>query len=123
MNVRRSFAAGIAALTLVTATASLALAQDKMSGGKMQGGKMMGGKMAMGSKMVYACKGCKMYFSEADAKKMKMMDPMGHKMSRMSMASAKKMGMKMGHGKMMSGDKMHDEKMMHGGGKMKGSKM
>jgi len=116
MNVRRTFAAGIAALTLVTATASLALAQDKMHGGKMQGHKMSGGKMMMG-KMVYACKECKMYYSAADAKKMKMMDPMGHKMMRVSMATAKKMGMKMGHGKMMSGDKM-----MHGD-KMKGGKM
>ncbi len=115
MNVRRTFAAGIAALTLVTASATLALAQDKMHGGKMHGGKMMGHKM-MG-KMVYACKECKMYYSAADAKMMKMMDPMGHKMMRVSMADAKKMGMKMGHGKMMSGDKM-----MHGD-KMKGGKM
>ncbi len=116
MNVRRTFAAGIAALTLASASASLAFAQTKMSGGKMTGGKMQSGKMMMG-KSVYACKECKMYYSAADAKKMKMMDPMGHKMMRVSMANAKKMGMKMGHGKMMSGDKM-----MHGD-KMKGGKM
>jgi hypothetical protein len=122
MNVRRTVAAGIAALTLVTASASLAFAQDRMSGGKMQGAKMQGGKM-MAGKMVYACKDCKMYFSAADARKMKMKDPMGHKMTRMSMASARRMGMKMGNAKMMSGDKMRDEKMMHGDSKMRGGNM
>ncbi len=127
MKTRSTFAALVAAATLalVSTSANVALAQDKMgSGGKMmdkktgtamKGGKMSGGKMAMG-RMVYACKGCKMYYSAADAKKMGMKDAMGHKLMAMRMTSAKKMGMKMARMGKMSGDKM-------GAGKMSGNKM
>ena len=112
MKTRTNFSAFAAALSLVAVSAATpaAVAQDKM-GGKMKPGAMQSGKR-MGQ-MVYTCKGCKMYYSEADARKMKMMDPMGHKLMRMSMADAKKMGLKMGtmHGKM-----RHDKKM--GGGRM-----
>jgi hypothetical protein len=38
------------------------------SGGKMKPGAMKSGKTAMAGKMVYACKGCKMSYSAADAK-------------------------------------------------------
>ena len=124
MKTRSTFAALVAAATfaLVSASANVALAQDKMgSGGKMmdkktgtamKGGKMAGGKMAMG-RMVYACKGCKMYYSAADAKKMGMKDAMGHKLMAMRMTSANKMGMKMAK---MNGKMMSDKKM--GGGRM-----
>ena len=114
MNSPSTFAALVAAATLalVSASANVALAQDKMgSGGKT----MKSGKMAMG-RMVYACKGCKMYYSAADAKKMGMKDAMGHKLMAMRMTSAKKMGMKMSHMGKMHGDKMGD-------GKMSGNKM
>lgn len=116
--VRRTAAAAVAALSLLAGSA--ALAQDKMSGGgkmmdkkpAMAGSKMAGGKI-MGQS-VYACKECKMYYSAADAKKMSMKDGMGHKLMRMTRASADKMGMKMSMNKSRGGSKM-----MHGsGGKM-----
>ena len=123
MKTRSTLTALVAAasLALVSASANVALAQDKMGSGKMtdkktgtamKGGKMAGGKMAM-RRMVYACKGCKMYYSAADAKKMGMKDAMGHKLMAMRMTSANKMGMKMAgmHGKMMGDKKM-------GGGRM-----
>jgi hypothetical protein len=81
---------------------------------------MKSGKMAMTGKMVYACKGCKMYYSSADARKMGMKDSMGHRLMRMRMADAKKMGMKMVKMGDKMDSKMHDK--MHGtmksGGKM-----
>ena len=91
MKTRSNFAAFVAALSLVAVAAATpaAVAQDKM-GGKMKPGAMKSGKTAMAGKMVYACKGCKMYYSAADAKKM------GMKKSRMG---------KMGVGNM-SGNKM-----------------
>jgi len=127
MKTRSTFTALVATATLalVSASANVALAQDKMgSGGKMmdkktgtamKGGKMAGGKMAMG-RMVYACKGCKMYYSAADAKKMGMKDPMGHRLMRMSRADARKTGMTMAKMGKMGGDKMM------GGGNMGGGR-
>ena len=119
MNTRSAFAALAATVALAAASAAgPASAQPRMGEGKMMGKKpAMGGKRMAQS--VYACKMCKTYYSAADAKKMKMMDPTGHKMTRMTMGSAKKMGYKMaktvgaktGHPKM-GGDKMG------GGGRM-----
>ena len=113
MNTRSTFAAIAAAVTLAAASAAVpAFAQPKMGGQK----PAMGGKMMAQS--VYACKMCKTYYSAADAKKMKMMDPMGHKMTRMSMSGAKKMGYKMAKtgGAKMGRPKMGGDKM--GGGRM-----
>jgi len=121
MNTRSTlaaFAAAAVALVAACATSPAAFAQDKMGGNKMgtKSHKMRGGKMAMAGKTVYACKECKMYYSAADARKMGMKDPMGHKLTRMSRASATKMGMKMSRmGNMgagsMSGDNMSGHKM------------
>lgn len=100
MKTRQWTAATLAALSLVAVASSPTFAQDKMKPAPKMQSKM--------GQTVYACKMCKMYFPEADAKKMKMMDPMGHKMAKMDVATAKKMGYKMGGGKMMP----------HGHGKM-----
>jgi hypothetical protein len=120
MKTRSNVAALVAALSFVAVSAAIpaAIAQDKMMGKKP--GAMKSGKMAM-NKMVYACKGCKMYYSAADAKKMKMKDSMGHQLMRMSMADAKKMGMKMVKMSDKMDSKMHDKmhgKTMGGGGRM-----
>jgi hypothetical protein len=81
-----------AVIAFASTSATAAVSQDNMSssGGKMKPSAMKSGKTAMAGKMVYACKGCKMYYSAADAKKM------GMKKSRMG---------KMGVGNM-SGNKM-----------------
>jgi hypothetical protein len=102
MNVRITagtvLTATIATLTLLLTTATVpAQAQDKM-GGKMEKPKMdhkmgkMTGKMMKPA--VYVSKDTKMYYSEADAMKMKMMDSKGKKMMKMDKAP---MGYKMGH--------------------------
>ena len=124
MKIRSRFAAFAAGFALVAAYAAAAspaaFAQDKMGGGKMmdkKSGAMKSGKMAMTGKMVYACKGCKMYYSAADAKKMGMKDPMGHRLMRMSRADARKTGMTMAKMGKMGGDKMM------GGGNMGGGNM
>ena len=107
MNVRKLTVAAIAALCVVSSSGAV-LAQDKMGDKKMgmQKGKMM-------SQGVYVCKMCKGYYSAADAKKIKMMDPMGHKLVMMKKAPAGYKMMKMGHG-----SKMGHDKMKTGGGKM-----
>jgi hypothetical protein len=116
--------AALAALSLFVASTASAQG-DKMGAGKMQGNKMTTHK-TMSKGAVYVSKAAKSYFSEADAKKMGMKDPMGKPLVKMEKAPAgyKMMtasdAMKM-HGKMH--DKMggtHDK--MHGG-KMKGGKM
>ena len=117
------FAAAVAALAAVL-MASPASAQEK-PGNKMG----MKPKPAMTGKMgktVYVCTPCKMYFTEAEAMKMKKdaatgkyLDPMGHKLVPMKrvppgfkMAAMAKMHGKMDHkmeGKMQGKmkDKMH----------------
>lgn len=97
--------------------------------GLAQGGKMMDKKMSpkMSAKMqsgkpmakaVYVCKACKMGFTAAQAQAMKMKDPMGHKMTKMTSLPA---GYKMAPAKMQNSKmhKMGDGKMHKmGDGKM-----
>ena len=97
-------AAAIAALSVLSVSATVAQAKPGMMDKKMPA------KPGMMAKM-YACKECKMVFSAADAKKMGMKDSMGHKLMMVSKMPA---GYKMGHAKMMGHDKMMDKK----GGKM-----
>ena len=104
-------------LTLLIAIATLTLSVPSFAQAPAKDSKMaMKSKMA-DKKMapVYVCKDCKMAYSESDAKKMKMKDGMGHKLTKMSKMPAgfKMMGGKMGD-KMMGGDKT---------GKMGGDKM
>ena len=120
MNTRVTLAAFAATIALAAATLAAvpASAQPKMGEGKMMGKKpAMGGKM-MGQS-VYVCKMCKTYYSAADARKMKMMDPMGHKLVMMKKAPVGYKMMKMGHGNKMGHDKMmNNGKMKSGSGKM-----
>ncbi len=108
MNVRKMTAAAAIAALCVMSSSTAVLAQNKIGDKKMgmQKGKMM-------SQGVYVCKMCKGYYSAADARKMKMKDPMGHKLVMMKKAPAGYKMMKMGHDKMMNKDKMKS-----GSGKM-----
>ncbi len=107
MNTKM-IALAVAALALALAPA---LAQGTMSSGStMSKGSMMSGKGMMHPKMVAYCAKCKMYYSAADAKKMHMMDSMGHKMMMMPMSKVPK-GAKMG---MMSMKPMSTMKPMSG---------
>lgn len=109
MNARFTSVSIAAALLVTLPLTAFAAPQDSM--GKM--GKMS--KMQKMSGPVYVCKECKQYTTGAMAKKMKMMDPMGHKLVKMDKAPAgytmmkmdKMGGMKMG-GKM---DKMEGKPM------------
>ena len=111
---KKTLAFATAALAL--ASASAVMAQGTMSSGSTMGKSTMSGKSAMAgkpmmhAKMVAYCAKCKMYYSAADAKKMHMMDSMGHKMTMMSMSKVPA-GATMGHMSMktmkpMSGSKM-----------------
>ena len=86
----RSFAVAVTALALLSASA--VVAQEKTGGGTTKkppakSGQTMDKKSTM-SGVVYVCKGCKAYYSAADAKKMGMKDPMGHKLVSMKKAPA-----------------------------------
>jgi hypothetical protein len=112
VSVRR--VVGLVSAFVIAASFSVAAqAQDKMATDKMapKADKMAGAKMDKMAMPVYACPKCKMAYSAADAKKMGMKDPMGHKMMKMDKMPA---GYKMG-GKMDKMDKM--------GGKMDTGKM
>lgn len=123
MNVRKLTAAAMAATAVtlcIVSSSAIVLAQDKMGDKKMPmksgmtKGKMMSQTMPPG---VYVCKMCKGYYSATDARKMKMMDPMGHKLVMMKKAPA-------GYKMMKMGDKMgHDKMMNHGKTKPGGARM
>jgi hypothetical protein len=89
---------------------SAGVAAPKMAGAAKPAahGKMMAGAMKKHGKMVAFCSKCGMYYSKADAKKMKMMDPMGHKLTMTSMTNVPKTA-KMGH----MGMPMHHMGKMH----------
>ena len=63
-------------------------------------------KKATKAKTVYVCKGCKMHYSTAVAKKMSYKDPMGHKLTRSTKVPA---GYKMGTEKGQSTAKKPEE--------------
>ena len=78
---KQSVATAIAAVALVSASASFAqMAKPVMH-------KPMPHTMAA-AKPVYVCKMCKEYFSPTAAKKMDYKDGMGHKLTKMSKAPA-----------------------------------
>jgi hypothetical protein len=90
----------------VLSTTMTGIAAPMMMHGKMMHGKTMHGKMMSSAKTVYVCKKCSMYYTPAQAKAMKYVDPMGHKLMKMSKVPA---GYTMGS-KIM----MHKKMMMHG---------
>lgn len=87
-------AAVLAAFVMISASA-VAVKADSSMDSKMSSTPMtMHGMMAPAVKgPVYACTTCKMYYTPKQAKMMKYMDPMGHKLKKMSKVPA---GYKMG---------------------------
>jgi hypothetical protein len=118
-NARNLVSVSLAAFAVSAAliAPNTVFAQDKMDSKMPAKSTKMAGKMDKKMASIYVCKQCKMGFTAAQAKKMGMKDPMGHKMMQVAklpagfkMAPADgKMGMM--DKKMDKMDKMGDKKM------------